>query len=91
MAGTVEIFGVKTSDGASAAHYIRKFMIGNVGGTTAIIGNVTTVGTDEETDAGLDVAVTADDATDTLKIEVTGIASTVIRWIGVVRMLQVGM
>jgi hypothetical protein len=91
MAGTVEIFGVKTSDGASAAHYIRKFMIRNVGGTTAIIGNVTTVGTDEETDAGLDVAVTADDATDTLQIEVTGIASTVIRWIGVVRMLQVGM
>jgi hypothetical protein len=90
MAGTVEVFGVKISDGAVAAHYIRKFMIRNVSGTTQLIGNATSVGTDEETDAGLNVSVTEDDSTDTLKIEVTGLASTNIRWIGVVRAMQVG-
>lgn len=77
---TVNIFGIN-DDGAKAGHYIRKGMIANVGGTTALIGSVTTVGTDTETDAGLDVAVTADNTNDALDIQVTGLLATAMRWI----------
>jgi hypothetical protein len=91
LACTVEVFGVKTSDAANAAHYIRKAAIRNVGGTTQLMGSVTTVGTDYESDAGLDVAITADDGNDTLKIEVTGLASTTIRWIIAVRGVELGL
>jgi hypothetical protein len=85
LACTVEVFGVKTSDGASAAHYIRKCVIRNVGGTTQLMGSPTAIGTDYESDAGLDVDITADDSADLLRIEVTGLASTTIRWMAVVR------
>jgi hypothetical protein len=91
LACTVEVFGVKTSDAANAAHYIRKAAIRNVGGTTQLMGSVTTVGTDYESDAGLDVAITADDGNDTLKIEVTGLVSTSIRWIIVVRGVELAL
>lgn len=82
--GTVQICAIKTSDGAQSAHYVRKFGIANVNGTTSLLGSVTTVGTDHETDAGMDVSIAANDTNDTLEITVTGIASTTLRWIAVV-------
>lgn len=76
---TATTFGVD-STGAKAGHYIRKGMIANVGGVTALIGAITTVGTDTETDAGLDVTITADDTNDALNINVTGLAANNFRW-----------
>lgn len=82
--GTIQICAIKTADGTQAAHYIRKFAIMNVGGTTSLIGGVTAIGTDHESSAGLDVSVTANDTNDTLEVTVTGLASTTLRWIAVV-------
>ena len=82
--GTVQVCAIQASTGTVACHYIRKFAIKNTGGTTALIGTPSTVGTDEETDAGLDVAIEANDTNDALDIKVTGLASTTLRWIAIV-------
>jgi hypothetical protein len=76
---TVNIAGIK-SDGSSAAHYIRKVAIKNVGGTTSLIGTVSTIGTDVEDNAAYDVTITADDTNDALDIKVTGVVGETIRW-----------
>jgi len=83
--GQVEICAIEETNATEAAHYIRKFAIQNLGGTTTLIGTVTTIGTDYESDAGYDVAITADDASDYLKIEVTGDSSKTLRWLAIVR------
>ena len=91
MAGTINILGVKTTDGASAAHYMRKFAIKNVGGDTSLIdGGATDIGTDYESDVGLAVAITAGGvADDAMYITVTGLAATDIRWAAVVDAVEV--
>ncbi len=81
LAGTINIAG-RTDGGVVVAHYVRKFSISNDGGTTALDGSVSTVGTDYEAAAGYDVAVTASDANDALIITVTGVAATDVRWVG---------
>lgn len=90
LACTVNVSGIK-SDGSLGAHYIKKVMIKNVGGTTSLVGTVSTVGSDVE-DAGAsawDVTITADNTNDALDIKVTGAASTTIRWVAVVRGLEI--
>jgi hypothetical protein len=76
---TISIAGIR-SNGASAAHYIRKVAIKNVGGTTSLIGTVSTIGTDVEDNAAYDVTITADDTNDALDIKVTGVVGETIRW-----------
>jgi hypothetical protein len=83
--GQVEICAIEEGTATEAAHYIRKFAIQNLGGTTSLIGSVTTVGTDHESQAGYDVSITADDTSDYLKISVTGDSSKTLRWLAVVR------
>ena len=83
--GQVEICAIEETNATEAVHYIRKFAIQNLGGATSLIGSVTTVGTDHESQAGYDVAITADDTSDYLKISVTGDSSKTLRWIAVVR------
>jgi len=85
---TVLVCGIK-SDGSAAACYIRKVAIKNVGGTTALIGSVETIGTDIEDNASTNVAITADDTNDALQIDVTGITSETWRWVSVVEGLEV--
>ena len=66
-------------------------MIKNLGGTTSLVGTVSTVGTDVE-DAGAstwDVTITADNTNDALDIKVTGATSTTIRWVVVVQGLEI--
>ena len=73
------IVGVQ-SDGSDASYFVRRGIIANVGGTTALIGSVITSGTDIESNASTDVAITADDTNDALAITVTGIAAETWRW-----------
>jgi hypothetical protein len=83
--GTIEIAAIQVTTPTESAHYVRKFAIQNLGGTTTLIGSVTTVGTDHESSAGMDIAITADDTGDFLKVEVTGLAATTLRWMACVR------
>jgi hypothetical protein len=84
--GQAEICAIDESGAVqNASHYIRKFAIENLGGTTTLVGSVTTVGTDYESAAGLDIEITADDTLDYLKFMATGISGRNIRWIIVVR------
>jgi len=76
---TINIAGI-TSGGTSAAHYIRKVAIKNVGGTTSLIGTVSTIGTDVEDNASYDVTITADNTNDALDIQVTGVVGDTMRW-----------
>jgi hypothetical protein len=83
--GTIEVSAIQVTTAVESAFYVRKFGIQNLGGTTTLVGSVTTVGTDHESSAGMDVAITADNAGSFLKVEVTGLAATTLRWMAVVR------
>jgi hypothetical protein len=82
--GQVEICAIEEVNATEAAHYIRKFAIQNLSGTLSLIGTVTTIGTDYESDSSYDVSV-LEDATGILKINVTGDTAKTLRWIAVVR------
>jgi hypothetical protein len=83
--GQIEICAVEETTATEAAHYFRKFAIQNLGGATTLIGTVTTIGTDYESDSDYDVSVTADNASDSLQITVTGDTSKVLRWVATIR------
>ena len=83
---TVKLVGVK-SDGTAVATYLRQVCIKNVAGTTALVGSVITLGTDEA--AGTSVSITASDANDALIISPTGITAEVWRWVAVVEGVEV--
>jgi hypothetical protein len=85
---TVAVAGI-INGGSKAVHYCRKVAIKNVAGTTALIGAVSTVGTDVEDDAAYDVAITADNTNDALQIDVTGKASETIRWVAHVEGVEI--
>lgn len=89
--GTAQICALKSADGAQAAHYIRKFAIANISGITSLLGNVTTIGTDYESDPNMDVSITANNTNDTLEITVTGLTSTTLRWIAVINGVEQGL
>ncbi len=76
------------SDAGETAGYEITGVIENVGGTTALVGTpvVTVLGED---DPAWGVAVTADDAADSLSIVATGEAATTIRWVAAVRTTEV--
>lgn len=77
VAGTISIVGTKT-DGSAIAHYVRQVCLKNVAGTTSEVFSPLTIGTDNA--AGTSIAITANDANDAIKIEVTGIADQNWRW-----------
>ena len=83
--GIIEICAIEETNATENAHYFRKFAIQNLGGTTSLIGSVTTIGTDEESDAGYGVSITADDTSDSLQINVTGDSSKTLRWVATIR------
>jgi hypothetical protein len=76
------------ADGSVACFYKRMAMVKNNADTVALIGSVQTIGTDIETEAGLDVTIAADDATNALGITVTGKAGTDMRWVAVVEAVE---
>jgi len=73
---------VKQSGSANAKQMLRQFLISNNGGTTAIQGTVTTLGTDVGSVALATVTttITANDTNDCIKIEVNGVAATNLRY-----------
>lgn len=73
---------VKQSGSANAKQMLRQFLISNNGGTTAIQGTVTTLGTDVGSVALATVTttITANDTDDCIKIEVNGVAATNLRY-----------
>ena len=83
----VTVIGSK-SDGSAVAKYIRQVTIKRVGSTTSLVGSVETIGVDEA--AGTSIAITADDANESLKIEATGIAAETWRWVAVVEGAELG-
>jgi len=70
---------------ADHAFFRRKVAIVNDNGTTALVGSVETIGTDQlsagASSGSWSVAITADDTNDALQILVTGEAATNIRWV----------
>ena len=89
MSGTINISAIQ-STGAKSAHYIRKFAIKNIGGTTALVGSVSTVGTDVEDDSDWDIALTADNTNDALAVTVTGKTGETIRWLAHIEANEIG-
>jgi len=90
----VNIIARETS-GADFASYMRYLIIENTGGTTALSGSVTTLGSDLGSNAGAPPAgwggptITADNTNDSLKVDVTGQAATTINWLVKVDAIEV--
>lgn len=85
---TFDILVVGRSDAGASAGYQIQGVIENVSGATSFIGTptVTTLGEDV---SAWDVIVVADDSDDVLSIQVTGAASTTIRWVATARTVEV--
>jgi hypothetical protein len=87
FSGTINILGVNTA-GTVIARYLRQITISNIGGTTTLpVGAEITLGTDIA--AGTSIAITADDTNDALRIAVTGVAGSSIRWIAHIAGVQI--
>ena len=86
----INIAGIDVAGGANYAHYVRKVAIKNNQGTTALMGAVSTIGTDVESVGTYDVAITAESTFDSLVITVTGGAGTNIRWMATVDAIELG-
>jgi hypothetical protein len=78
----------RRTTGAEHAEFIRRVLIERTAGTTALVGTVDTIGTDNNTPAW-SVSITADDTNDFLNISVTGAAATSIRWVAVVEAIVI--
>lgn len=86
IACTINIAGSK-SDGSAVAHYLRQYCVKNVGGTSSEVYAPVTIGTDNA--AGTTIALSANNADDTLRILVTGIAAETWRWVASVDAVEV--
>ena len=80
----------RSTGGTNNAMYMYRGMIKRDGANnTVLVGAVDNIYTNE-TNAAWDVAVTADDTTESLKVMVTGAAATNINWTGKVILTEVG-
>ena len=100
--GTSTVFGVQinslltgiltisgfSENGTKTAVYQRSVCIKNVGGTTTLT-HLSTISTDHEDDPTWSVAITANNATDSLNISCLGSAGDTVRWVAVIRGLQI--
>jgi hypothetical protein len=86
IACTINISGVSSTGGA-VAHYVRQYAVKNVGGTSSEVYAPVTIGTDNA--AGTTIALSANNADDTLRIAVTGIAAETWRWVASVDAVEI--
>lgn len=86
IALTINISGVK-SDGSAVAHYLRQYCVKNVGGVSSQVYAPVTIGSDNA--AGTSINLYANDPDDTLRIQVTGIASETWRWVAAVDAVEI--
>jgi hypothetical protein len=89
LSGILTVSGLK-SDGSQAALYQRSLAIKNIGGTTTLVSS-SVIGTDHEDDPAWNLTVAANNTNDSLEISCTGAAGDNIRWVGVLRGLEIGM
>ena len=86
----------RSAGGTENAYFKRRLVIqkGTTAASTALIGTVQTVGTDIGTTNMLAIAtpitLTADTTNGAMKLEVTGLAATNIRWVAKVSLVEVG-
>jgi hypothetical protein len=88
IALTINIAGVSSTGGA-VAHYMRQYCLKNVSGTCTEVYAPITIGTDNA--AGTSIALSAYDvgAVEALRVEVTGTASTIWRWVASVDAVEI--
>lgn len=78
---TIYVTGLqKKTEGNGYASYIRRCVITRDNSNNTTVSAVQTIGTDIETDAVWDVAITADNTNEALVVTVTGEAAKTIRW-----------
>ncbi|MFZ4402271.1 MAG: hypothetical protein ACOYO1_19725 [Bacteroidales bacterium] len=88
----ITITAINTATRSQTASFIRKGLIYNNSGTTALEGAIQTIGTDiiNASLAGIVPTITADDTNDSLKVQVTGKAATNINWCINVQLTEIG-
>ena len=59
-------------------------------GTVALVGSVANLMTDINPGSWGGVTITADDTNKSIKVQVTGLASTNIRWVALIEAVEVG-
>jgi hypothetical protein len=82
----IKIVGIR-DDGSAVATYERQYAVKNVTGTSSEIYAPITIGTDNA--AGTTIALSANNADDTLRILVTGVASQNWRWVASIDAVEV--
>jgi hypothetical protein len=69
-----------SSTGVEACSYGRTATAKNVAGVLTLVGAVGVIGTDRESTVGLDATVDVDAPSQNIRVRVTGLAATSIRW-----------
>ena len=87
LAATITVVGANTT-GTVGCMFKRMALIHRENNTTALIGAVKTIGEDIKSDAGLDVVIDADDANESLRVKVIGLAGVSIKWFAVLDFLE---
>jgi len=87
LAATITVVGANTT-GTVGCMFKRMALIHRESNTTALIGTVKTIGEDIKSDAGLDVIIDANDANETLRVKVIGLAGVSIKWFAVLDFLE---
>lgn len=86
---TIYITARNMDNGTVGAYFVRNGLISNNANTVALIGTVGIVGSDINS-SGLAIDITADNFNKALKIRVTGLDSTTIRWVAIINFVEVG-
>jgi hypothetical protein len=89
LSGILTVSGLK-SDGSQVALYQRSLAIKNIGNTTTLVSS-SVIGTDYEDDSAWNLTVDHNNTNKSLQISCTGAAGDNIRWVGVLRGLEIGM
>ncbi len=82
------IIGRKT-DGSSVAMFMRSGIIQNLSGTTAMVGDVSSIGADNNVPSWA-ITITANNGASSLEIRVTGTVATTVRWVCTLEAAEVG-
>lgn len=83
LSGFVNVVGRKIDGGANDhASFLRQVCIRREGSTTQLVGSVQSIG--DINPSSWAVSITADDTNESLKIDVTGAASTNVRWMATI-------
>lgn len=81
LTATIELIGTRTDTPGTTYGRVDHVTIENIGGTTALVGGVTTAHTADGSGGSYAFAIDADDGNDAIRLKATGAAGETVQWV----------